>query len=230
MIESFEHTGRPERHFFAAWSAHRIGVEPVAATPMSDVLSGMLDHVDYPMLLVDGDLQLLHANRAGWRSLDESQACDPQDGELQLRCPSDMAALRRAIDTACTLGLRSFVLLKHAWDGRDTVSVLPQRQGTDPAALLMLGKVALCEALTLQAFARNSGLTDSEARVLNELCAGHRIHDIALSHGVALSTIRTQVGSLRAKTGARSISHLLRQVASLPPLVSALSAGNHRLT
>lgn len=230
MIESFERTAQPERHFLSAWSADRIGLEPVGPTPRSDVLSGMLDHVDYPMLLVDGDMQLLHANRAGWRSLDESQVCHSEDGELQLRCAADLAALRRAIGTACTVGLRSFVPLKRAWDGRDTVSVLPQRQGAEPAALLMLGKFALCEALTLQAFARNSGLTDSEARVLNALCAGHGVQNIALLRGVALSTIRTQVGSLRAKTGARSISHLLRQVASLPPLVSALSTGNHCLT
>jgi len=39
---------------------------------------------------------------------------------------------------------------------------------------------------------------------------------------VAVSTVRTQIGSIRAKTGAASISELVRQVAVLPPLVGAL--------
>jgi DNA-binding CsgD family transcriptional regulator len=39
---------------------------------------------------------------------------------------------------------------------------------------------------------------------------------------VAVSTVRTQIGSIRAKAGAGSISELVRQVAVLPPLVGAL--------
>jgi hypothetical protein len=39
---------------------------------------------------------------------------------------------------------------------------------------------------------------------------------------VALSTVRTQIGSIRTKTGAGSIRDLVRQVALLPPLVGAL--------
>ena len=42
------------------------------------------------------------------------------------------------------------------------------------------------------------------------------------AQGVALSTVRTQINSIRAKTGAASIRALVRQVAVLPPLVSAL--------
>ena len=39
---------------------------------------------------------------------------------------------------------------------------------------------------------------------------------------VAVSTVRTQIGSIRIKTGASSIRELVRQVAVLPPLVGAL--------
>jgi DNA-binding CsgD family transcriptional regulator len=45
---------------------------------------------------------------------------------------------------------------------------------------------------------------------------------IARQQNVAVSTVRTQIGSIRAKTGAGSISELVRQVAVLPPLVGAL--------
>ena len=49
--------------------------------------------------------------------------------------------------------------------------------------------------------------------------------EVARQQGVAVSTVRTQIGSIRAKTGAGSISELVRQVAVLPPLVGALRAG-----
>jgi DNA-binding CsgD family transcriptional regulator len=39
---------------------------------------------------------------------------------------------------------------------------------------------------------------------------------------VAISTVRAQIGALRVKTGASSISALVRQLAVLPPLVGAL--------
>ena len=58
--------------------------------------------------------------------------------------------------------------------------------------------------------------------MLAALCAGQRPSEIAAALCVALSTVRTQIGSIRAKTGAESIRALVRQVAVLPPLVSAL--------
>ena len=41
---------------------------------------------------------------------------------------------------------------------------------------------------------------------------------------MGLATIRTQIGSIRLKTGAGSIRALVRQVSLLPPLVSVLQA------
>jgi DNA-binding CsgD family transcriptional regulator len=46
--------------------------------------------------------------------------------------------------------------------------------------------------------------------------------EIASELGVAISTVRTQIGNLRLKTGAQSIRALVRQVAVLPPLMGAL--------
>jgi DNA-binding CsgD family transcriptional regulator len=58
--------------------------------------------------------------------------------------------------------------------------------------------------------------------VLAALCDGTPPRQIASALGVALSTIRSQLGAIRAKTGAASIRTLVRQVAVLPPLVGAL--------
>jgi len=52
--------------------------------------------------------------------------------------------------------------------------------------------------------------------------------EIASRAGVKIATVRTQIGTARAKTGARSIRELVSMVAVLPPLVGALrSAGSN---
>ena len=61
--------------------------------------------------------------------------------------------------------------------------------------------------------------------MLELLCSGVRPTEVARQQGVAVSTVRTQIGSIRAKTGAGSISELVRQVAVLPPMVGALRGG-----
>jgi DNA-binding CsgD family transcriptional regulator len=71
-------------------------------------------------------------------------------------------------------------------------------------------------------FARNHGLTLAETRVLEALSEGLQPSDIAARFGVGLSTVRSQIGSIRAKTRSDSIGALVRQVAVLPPLVGAL--------
>jgi DNA-binding CsgD family transcriptional regulator len=54
------------------------------------------------------------------------------------------------------------------------------------------------------------------------LCEGLRPSDIARRQRVAISTVRTQIGSIRLKTGASSITSLLREIALLPPMAHAL--------
>jgi DNA-binding CsgD family transcriptional regulator len=88
-----------------------------------------------------------------------------------------------------------------------------------------LGKRQMCEQLSVQGYARSVALTPAETRVLELVCAGVRPAEIAGQLRVAVSTVRTQIGSIRVKTGATSIRELVRQVAVLPPLVGALRGG-----
>ena len=92
------------------------------------------------------------------------------------------------------------------------------------ATLLMMGKRQVCERLSVLWFARAHGLTVAETRVLEALCAGLEPRQAAEQHGVGLATVRTQIGSIRAKTGAESIRDLVLQVAMLPPMLGRLRA------
>jgi len=79
-------------------------------------------------------------------------------------------------------------------------------------------RAAAVPAFAVGAMTRHTGL-------LEQLCAGVRPAEVARHKGVAMSTVRTQIGSIRSKTGSGSIAELVRLVAVLPPMVSALRGG-----
>ena len=95
-------------------------------------------------------------------------------------------------------------------------------QAVESAALLVFSKRQVCSPLSVSGFARCHGLTATETHVLQMVCDGVPPGKIAQQHGVMLSTVRTQITSIRAKTHTLSIRDLVHQVAVLPPLVGAL--------
>ncbi|MCW5634008.1 MAG: PAS domain-containing protein [Rubrivivax sp.] len=185
-------------------------------------MSHMLDEIDYGMLLVDADGQVLYLNHAARRELDGAHPLQLLGRHVAAAHPGEAAKLQDAL-AAAQRGLRRLLTLGRG-DQLVGISVVPldepdARGGT---TLLMLGKRAVCEQLTVQGYARARALTPAETRVLEMLCGGVQPTAIARQQGVAVSTVRTQIGSIRAKTGANSIRELVRQVAVLPPLVGAL--------
>lgn len=185
----------------------------------------ILDELDYPVLLVDLDLRLQHGNRIARSLLARRDPFLLEEGQLQLGSEIQQAQLRRAVDAAIERGRRSLIATRVDRNSQPTLAVLPTGQGSK-LALLVLAKPALCQGLTLQAYAREHGLTEGEREVLGALCAGHSPEEISQQRQVALSTVRTQIGAIRSKTGARDIGALVRGMAVLPPLVHALVDGH----
>ena len=193
-------------------------------------LSGMLDEIDYGMLLVSTDAQVLYLNHAARLELDGEHPLQMLGCALRAQRPQDVAPLYDAL-AAAQRGLRRLLTLGSG-EHRVCVSVVPLPAGAglrggdhEPQVLLVLGKRQVCAQLSVQGFARSVHLTPAETQVLELLCAGMRPTLIALRQKVAVSTVRTQIGSIRSKTGAASISELVRQVAVLPPLIGALRGG-----
>ena len=204
----------------------------VVGAAIGACVHSMLDEIDYGMLLVSADAQVLHLNHAARLELDGDHALQMLGRALRAHRPQDVAPLYDAL-AAAQRGLRRLVALGSG-EQRVCVSVVPlalpagagQRSGdTESLVLLVLGKRQVCAQLSVQGFARSLHLTPAETRVLEQLCAGVRPTHIAEQQQVKVSTVRTQIGSIRAKTGAASISALVRQVAVLPPLVGALRGG-----
>ena len=201
------------------------GLERRAApSPARHWLAATLDEIDYGMLLLTDETQVMHINHSARAELDAAHPLQLLGRELRARRPQDVLPLADALHAAARRRLRKLLTLG---DGAQRVSVsvvplaLPDDSGS-PVTLVMLGKRRVCEALSVQGFAGSHGLTLTETRVLAALCCGTLPTEIAAQAGVKIATVRTQIGTIRQKTGAQSIRALVQQVAVLPPLMGVL--------
>ena len=205
-------------------------------------LTQSLDHVGRGMLLVGRGGQLLHANRLARNALaDAGPALQINQGRLCAHNVRDDQLLADAIEAALTKGLRRMLTLGRSTPSGPaaagagssaaiTVAVLPIAASmagpTDTvdatpgnAVLISLPQSSRCKDLAVQNFAREHGCTGAETTVLEALLAGHTPEAIAQTKQRQLSTVRTQIGQLRLKTGSHTIRELLQRVAALPPMM-----------
>lgn len=183
----------------------------------------LLDLVDYPMILVAEGERVLHANRAARLPMGSESA----EQCIKARLADGSAGLVRACLSA-QKGLRTLLRVRSgAGRSSQVVAVLPVDRGSvRPVALVMFERPALCQPLSLYGFCREAGLTNAEAHVLNDLWEGNSPQQIACLRQVAVSTVRTQISQIRSKTGAQSVRAVLRQIATLPPMLE-VAGGMH---
>jgi DNA-binding CsgD family transcriptional regulator len=220
--------GAPARPPAVLATAAATAAPSLSASAQLRWLAHMLDEVDNGMLLVNSEAQLLYMNHSARMELDGQHPLRLGDNTLRTHLAQDVARFFDAL-AACQQGLRLLVNLGEGAQ-RVTVSLVPQPmglgQGADgqiqTAVLLVLGKRTLGNALAVERYARSLGLTPAETRVLQGLCNGQKPTQMASEFDVAICTLRSQIGALRHKAGARSIPELVRQVALLPPQVGVL--------
>ena len=200
MLESFTTTHRPDE-------GHYVGPERrTGDAPMARWLARMLDEMDHGMLLITPNGALRHANGHVHAPHND------QHGVFNEVLADAGRGRRRLV----TLGDKGSPL---------SVAAVPMGSDIDEAEtliLLVLGRRQSCETLTVDFFARTQGLTGAEAKVLQALCDGLRPKEAARRFGVAVSTIRTQISSIRTKTQTTSIRDLVSRVTALPPITPAM--------
>jgi DNA-binding CsgD family transcriptional regulator len=193
--------------------------------PMARWLARMLDEMDHGMLLVTPDAGLRHANQPARRELATGMSLGQANGGLHAAQRDQQAAFMQALADAGRGRRRLFTLGAHGHTL--SVAVVPlcdDGPGSEHLVLLLLGKRQSCETLTVDFFARTQGLTAAEARVLQALCDGLRPKEVARQCDVAVSTIRTQISSIRTKTQTGSIRDLVSRVMTLPPITPAMKS------
>lgn len=186
-------------------------------------LAAALDELDYGIVLLFDGPNVVHINHAARVELDDEHPLQLFGNELRARSVRDIVPLHQGITAAASQGLRRLLTLGDE-ARRSSVSIIPldAADAGPRAVLVVLGKRAVSEPLSIQGFARSYQLTSAETRVLVALCGDLPPLEMSSRLGVAISTIRSQIGSIRAKTGAASIRALVRQVAALPPVKSSL--------
>ena len=190
---------------------------------LSRLLMNVLDEIDYGVIMVDEFARLRHANHAALRECAGSRTVCIREGRVTMANDLDQRSLQAALGAAGQ-GHRSLLQTRGAEDA-PTIAVVPLDESGARSTLLIFGKQQLCEPLSMEFFCRSHHLTQAEGTVLRSLCCGKIPDQIAVDNGVACSTVRTQVSSIRSKTGTRSIRDLIDRVTSLPPIVSRLHLG-----
>ena len=196
------------------------------AASLAQLLACVLDEVDYGLLMLSADGVVVHANQAARSELESTTSLRLSGQRLVSRTASEQRQLDKALAAARDQGLRT--LLTIAADGRDRIglSIVPlpaalTHAHAGHAVLISFERGRIAETLSVDAHAREHGLTMREQQVLAALCDGLRAKEIAARLEIGEATVRTHVNNLKAKTGCASIVDIVNQVSRLPPMVAA---------
>lgn len=186
----------------------------------SRLLSALMDRLECGVLACGPQGQLYHSNSAARREL---------AGACRLRLVDGRVCANQGLQDIWLTALhdaaqrqRTRLLSLEGSEGSLSVALVPVHvDGIDgPAVVVVLGRQLVCSPLGLEMLSARHGLTHAERRVLRALIGNSTTKEIAASHGVALTTIRTQIQSVRDKLGVRSIDALLLRAAELPPITA----------
>jgi len=198
---------------------------------LAKLLASVLDEVDYGLVLIAADGHVVHANHAARVELAGAKSLQLVGRRLSGRSTSDQRALDEALASARDEGKRRMLAFAPAnamSEGKSCdLSIVPlpaplSSNHPGHAVLISLPRSRIAETLSVDAYARELGLSRREQQVLAGLCEGLRVKEIAAKLEIGDETVRSHVKRLKAKTGCAGIVDIVNQVSRLPPMVGAL--------
>ncbi|MCW5652718.1 LuxR C-terminal-related transcriptional regulator [Hydrogenophaga sp.] len=207
------------------WNDAGLAGDAAGARPglPSHMLLRVFDEIDYGMLVIDSQGRILHANHLARHELASGRMIMSYGNSLLGSHAGFTGQIQQAME-ASLRGQRRLIMLVQG-ERELSLAFTPLShplEADPPSVLVLLSRQSTCDNLAVRMFARTLSLSPSEEAVLMGLCRGLGIPDIARQHGVAQSTVRSQIKTLREKAGASSIRRLLHRINSLPPVVPAL--------
>jgi DNA-binding CsgD family transcriptional regulator len=199
-----------------------IDLKVIEAATFADALDG----IGAGMFLVDANARMVHANTAGHAILAIGDFLRLAGGRLAAGDPEIDQAFRDILIAAgngdAAVGIKGIALPLIARDGeRHVAHVLPLTSGarrqagiaTSAAAALFVHKAALDFPSPPEAIARAYKLTPTELRVLLAVVEIGGVPEVAEALGIGDATVRTHLGHLFEKTGAKRQADLVKLVA-----------------
>ena len=183
-------------------------------------LALLMDELAHGMLVTTVEGQVLHANQAARHELARRRVLLTRQDVLHACTPESAKSLQDALARVAQ-GKRSLIELAAADGPNLTLATVPLKTnsaGKTPRAALLFARAVVCDSLMLCFFARSHGLTATEEQVLGILCQGSSAPQIAAQLKVAVSTVRSHVRSLCAKTRSSGVRELVTRIAVLPPV------------
>ena len=203
------------------------------ASGLARLMASVLDEVDYGLVMLSADGLVVHANHAARTELASTDSLRLEGRRLVSRTSVQQQELEAALAAARDGGRRTMLRISTAGvaDERVGLSIVPlpvtlTRTHTGHAVLISFERGRIAETLSVDAHAREHGLTLREQQVLSALCDGLRAKEIALRLQIGEATVRTHVNNIKAKTGCVSIVDIVNKVSRLPPMVAALRSGS----
>lgn len=198
--------------------------------------NALIERLGHPVLLVDEQLQLVHANAQAMAVLERDDRLRQRDGMLTLPVRHQGDAALRAVRQLRLGGAASYREIEPAVERTVVRLESPDRPpllmiftplrpeetmgafGTRPLALVLLHDLGQAREPDPFLLSSAFGLTPAEGRVAARLAAGDSAQEVAEQNGVALSTVRTQVRNIYEKMGVARQGELVAALATLPAL------------
>jgi DNA-binding NarL/FixJ family response regulator len=195
-------------------------------------LKATIDALNVAIVLVDGDLRILHANPAAVAATGRDEMIHDRGGILGLRDRVAQRSLNAAVRHVARVddasGGEGIVIAVRAVEsgsarGRGGVhgvihAVALHKTASEPAPVtaLFISEIAAQTRAGNEAIAALFELTPAETRVFDRLANGDMISQIATDLGIRTSTIKTHQANIYAKTG-------VHRRATLQKIASAFS-------
>ena len=196
-------------------------------TAEAETFSGVLDSLSAGMFLVDAAGRIVHANAAGLTMLSMGEPLRSLNG---IFCASDPQADKHLLEVFAAagegdvaIGIKGIAVpLADGKGGRHVAHVLPLTAGARnkagaayrAVAAVFVREAALDMASPPELVAKAFKLTPTELRILLAIVEVGGVPEVAVALGIAESTVKTHLGRLFEKTGAKRQADLVKIFAS----------------
>ncbi len=198
----------------------------VALRTSQELLSSSLDAIAMPALLFDEAGLIVHKNAAAETLLRNDRSLRDLNGRLVATSPDTTRELQLQISNAVRthregrVSETSIVAVRRPGQLSLTTTILPLRGGQDRSllcgALMFVFDPERTPAPSAELVRKLFALTAAEAELAVALCGGQSAEEIAIARGRSLSTVRSQLRSLFAKTGTKRQSDLIGLLLASP--------------